>query len=89
MSVNAIASSSVAAVTSAASSYVKQVTGSAGDTSSAMEEATETAATTAKEAAKGDPVAKRLVARQQQEKQLTDPTPAQEPGKGGQVDQKA
>ena len=88
MSVNAIASTSANAVAGAASSYVKQVVGS-GNSSSALQESTETAAITAKEAAKGDPVAKRLLARRQQEKQLHDPTPTEEAGKGEQVDEKA
>ena len=88
MSVNAVASTSASVIANAASKYVNQTTGSTSTASSAMQEATETAATTAKEAAHGDPIAKRLLARQQQEKQLQDPTPSEEPGKGEQIDQK-
>ena len=90
MGVDAIASSGASAVSSAASKYVKQVT-SGSDTSSPMEEATETAAATAKEAQQGDPVAKRLVAKVAQEKALQqqETAPAQEPGKGTQIDQQA
>lgn len=92
MPVDAVSSTSASAVTSAASNYVKQVTGNsagASGASSALQEATETPAVTAKEAAQGDPVAKRLLAKQQQEKELENPTPSNEPGKGEQVDQKA
>ena len=97
MSVNPVSNSNANAISSAASSYIKQVTGagSSTDTSTALEESTETAATTTQEAAHGDPVAKRLIARQQQQKQLQNPTPttppapAQELGKGQQVDQQA
>ena len=86
MSTEAISSAST--IASAATNYIKQTAGS-NDTSSALEEATETATTTAKEAAHGDPVAKRLIARQQQEQQLQNPAPAKEPGKGEEIDQKA
>ena len=89
MSVAPVASTSASVIANAASQYVGQTTGSTSAASSALQEATETASTTANEAAHGDPVAKRLIAHQQQEKQLQDPTPAEEPGKGEQIDQKA
>jgi len=88
MSVNATSSTNASLIASAASGYINQVA-STGTQSSAMQEASETPATTAQEAAKGDKVAIKLLAKQQQEKQLENPTPAQEPGKGLAVDQKA
>jgi hypothetical protein len=89
MSVNATPVSSASVISSAASQYVAQTTSTGGSSSSALAEATETPATTAKEAAKGDPVAKRLLAKEAQEKQLEDPVPAKEPGKGNLVDHTA
>ena len=89
MSVNAISSTPASAVATAASTYVKQVTGGGSNLSSSLQELSETPATTAREAAKGDPVAKRLLVRQQQKQQLQDPTPTPEPGKGEVIDEKA
>lgn len=82
MSVNAISSPSVNPISNAASNYVKQVTGTGSSTSSALQEASETPATTAQEAAKGDPVAKRLLVREQQQTQFLDPTSTQSKSQG-------
>ena len=89
MSVNAIPSTAANAIASAASNLVQKASGSGSSSSSALQEATETPAVTAKEAAKGDPVAKRLLARQQNEQELLNTTSASEPGKGEVVDKKA
>jgi type IV secretory pathway TrbL component len=86
MPVNSVSS----VVSQAATGYVKRTaasTSGTSGTSSAMQEATETASTTKQEAAHGDRVAQRKLAREQQTQQLTNPTPA--PGKGSIVDQHA
>jgi hypothetical protein len=88
MSISATSSSSANAVVKAASAYVNQGAGST-SASSALQEATETPAVTAQEAAKGDQVAKRLLAKQQEAKAISNPTPASEPRKGDQIDQNA
>jgi hypothetical protein len=54
----------------------------------AAEEARETAATTRQEAAKGDPVAIRKLAREQQSEQARESTSARESGKGALIDRK-
>ncbi len=55
--------------------------------SSAQEEASETATTTRQEAARGDQVAIRKLAKMhQKELLLNPPLPAKEPGKGGFID---
>ena len=81
---------SINAITNAVSQYVQKVTssgkGQAG-TSSALEEAQETSAATAKEAAKGDRQAIAKMARLNQQAQLN--APAKEPGKGEVVDHAA
>lgn len=90
MSVSSV-SIAASAISTAASSYLQQNSSSSSN-SSALQEATETPTVTAQEAAKGDAVAKRLLAKQAQEKSLTSPSPtprAQEPGKGEQIDQQA
>ncbi|MFI4999660.1 MAG: hypothetical protein ACHQK9_07250 [Reyranellales bacterium] len=82
---------SVSSITSsAAAAYVQKITSGTGQTgaSSAMQEATETAAVTAKEAAHGDPQARAKLARQQQQQALQSP-PAKESGKGEFVDHAA
>ena len=92
MAVDSVSSSQAGVIAAAASTYIKQVAGSAGSgasQSSALAESTETPQATAKEAAKGNPVAKRLLAKELAAKQSTDPEPAQEPGKGTLVDQRA
>lgn len=90
MSVSPTTSATAQVISSAAAGYIKNTTGSGStSSSSAAQEATETPDVTAKEAAKGDRQAIRLLAQRQQAKQLEDPTPAQEPGKGDQIDQKA
>ena len=81
-------STAASAIAKASSAYVQQLTGSSSD-SSALAEATETPATTAKEAAKGDQVAKRLLAKEQAAQAAQAPESPQEPGKGELVDQKA
>jgi hypothetical protein len=58
-------------------------------TSSALEEARETAATTRQEAAKGDQAAIRLLAKQKQFEDLHNAAPSHEPGKGALVDHSA
>ena len=79
-------------ISSTAASFI-QKTLSAGSSqnaiSAATEEATETAYTTRQEAANGDQVAVRKLAREEQQQQTESPKPAQEPGKGESVDQKA
>ena len=87
--------SNISAVTSAASKYVSQ-TASSSSGASALQEASETPDVTAKEAAKGDQVAKRLLLKEQQAKAAEQGTPsssdsesASEPGKGETIDQKA
>lgn len=89
MSIPAVSSTSASVIAGAASNYVKQVTGGTTSPSSAMAEATETPDVTRKEAAKGDPVAKRLLAKEAAAQQQENPAPAQEPGKGTIVDEKA
>ena len=87
---------SIDAVTRAFSAQALQVAsgGSAKPNAvqAAAQEATETAATTLKEAQRGDPVAKakllKLQAQQQQQQQATQARPA-EPGKGTAVDRAA
>jgi hypothetical protein len=54
-----------------------------------LEESTESAATTKQEAAKGDQVAVRKLARQQQQNQQPNAVAAKEPGKGDLLDHKA
>ena len=76
---------SISAVTSAFANYAQAVTGGSTGTSSALQEATETPAQTAKEAHAGDRVAKAKLAKEQH----ADNTPATEPSKGAAVDQKA
>lgn len=94
-SVAPAASSAASVISGAAFGYVQQVTGtstSKGSQASVLEEATETSATTAKEAAKGDRIAIKLIAKQQAQKALENPPAnesAKEPGKGDLVDQKA
>ena len=92
MAVNSVSANRASVIASAASTYIKQVAGSGGSAtsqSSALAESTETPQVTAKEAAKGDPVAKRLLAKEQAAQQANNSAPAQEPGKGDLVDQKA
>ena len=86
---------STSAVTSVFANYAQAVTGgrSTGgstSTSSALQEASETPAQTAKEAQAGDPVAKvKLRKAQLAKQQQADNAPATEPGKGMAVDHKA
>ena len=89
MSVSAIPSTTAGTITSAAATLVQQASSSTSSLSSALQEASETPATTALEAAKGDPVAKRLLAREQQEKESLNSAPTSEPGKGEAVDKRA
>jgi len=83
---------SVSAVTNAFSKYAQAVTGgsttaaTAANANSALQEATETAAQTKKEAAAGDHVAKAKLAHAQQVQQQQQ---AAEPGKGRIVDKAA
>jgi hypothetical protein len=76
---------SVNALTAAFSGYVQKVTsGTSTSSSSAMQEAQETPAVTAKEAAHGDRQAQLKLAREQQQAQQT--APAQKAPKGEIVD---
>jgi hypothetical protein len=75
------------AITSDLAGYVQKVTSGAAAPSSAMQEATETAAVTAKEAARGDRQAIAKIARQKQQAQQEEA--AKEPGKGEAVDHSA
>jgi hypothetical protein len=83
---------SISAITSAVSQYVQKITAggkSPTGASSALEEAKETAAVTAREAANGDRQAIAKVARLQQLAQAQQSGPAKEPGKGEAVDKAA
>ncbi len=83
---------SINAISEAASQYIKKITaGGNGQsaTSSALEEARETAATTAKEAANGDRQAIAKLARLKLQAEAQQSAPAQEPGKGEVVDKTA
>jgi hypothetical protein len=83
---------SVDAITAAASQLVQKVTsGGKGQTkgSSALEEARETSATTAREAANGDRQAIAKLARLKQQAQAQQSAPSKEPGKGESVDKAA
>ncbi len=87
---NSSVSSVASAVSNAAAAYLNKSSGGAqSSTSSALAEASETPAVTAKEAARGDAVAKRLLAKEQAQQAEENPAPAQEPGKGVVVDQHA
>ena len=83
---------SINAISEAVSQYVKKITSGGsgqGGASSALEEASETAATTAKEAANGDRQAIAKLARLKLQAQAQQSAPAKETGKGEAVDKAA
>jgi hypothetical protein len=83
---------SISAITSAVSQYVRKIT-SGGKSlpggSSALEEAKESSAVTAREAANGDRQAIAKIARLKVQAQAQQSAPAKEPGKGEAVDKAA
>ena len=80
---------SVNAITSAVGSYVQKVVSSVpaqSSVSSPLQEAQETSAVTAKEAARGDRQAKAKLAVEEQKQQALENLPTKERGKGDLID---